>query len=267
MTILNPDNIVPLTIVLHNIALICYGVAAAVGFLRLFYNRLTLIAILPAIAGAITQIIQLLLRWQSSGHLPVMGLFETQHFLALWVVLALLYFQFRYSIGRLFPVGLLLATGALVFAGMGPKIIIPLTPAIDTPLFLLHVAASFAAYGLFAVGALVGFFTLSTKTSPDDITYSRVLDECLYLGFILFTGCMIAGSLWAYLSWGSYWTWKIKGLWSYILWFYYGGVIHVRNRNWWRGKPAGILAIVGFCLVLFTYLGLGLLFKTSHPLM
>jgi len=93
-----------------------------------------------------------------------------------------------------------------------------------------------------------------------------MLDECLYLGYILFTWCMIAGSLWAYLAWGSYWTWRIKGLWSTILWFYYSGVIHVRSRPGWQGWPVDVLALAGFGLVLFTFLGLGLFFDSSHPL-
>lgn len=93
-----------------------------------------------------------------------------------------------------------------------------------------------------------------------------MLDESLYLGYVLFTWCMLAGSLWAYLAWGSYWTWRTKGLWSWIVWFYYSGVIHVRGRRGWQGWPLDVLSVAGFGLVLFTFLGLGLLFETSHPL-
>jgi len=206
-------------------------------------------------------------RWRASGHLPVSGLFETQQFLVLWMVAALIYFQLRYRADRFFPAVLLLAITALFLAGKGPKIIMPLVPAIDTPLFFIHVAASFAAYGLFAIAAIAGLYQVCGILPATGNDGRRVVDECLYFGFILFTCCMIAGGFWAYLSWGSYWTWKIKGLWSYLLWFFYGGVIHIRNRSWWQGRPTAILAITGFILVLFTYLGLGLFFKTSHPLL
>ena len=78
---------------------------------------------------------------------------------------------------------------------------------------------------------------------------------------------MIAGSLWAYLAWGSYWTWRLKGLWSMILWFYYSGVMHIRNRGRWQDWPLNLLTIAGLALTLFTFLGLGLLFsENSHPL-
>ncbi len=256
---------------LHIITLIFYAVAlsGSLAALVISWRHRSLLAVIPAALGLLTQIIYLVMRWRASGHLPVMGLFETQHFLAIWVATGMLYFQFRYHIDRFIPACLSLILTALIFAGLGPKTIIPLTPAIDTPLFLIHIAASFAAYGLFGLAALAGIYQLLNLrfTSLPHGGDKRIMDECLYLGFILFTGCMIAGSYWAYLSWGSYWTWKIKGLWSYILWFYYAGVIHIRNKLWWKGKPVSILAISGFGLVLFTYLGLGLLFNTSHPLL
>ncbi len=78
---------------------------------------------------------------------------------------------------------------------------------------------------------------------------------------------MLAGSVWAYLSWGSYWTWTTKGMWSYLLWFWYSGVIHVRRRPAWQERRLDALALAGFGIVLFTFLGLGILLKTSHPLL
>lgn len=254
---------------LHLLSLALYGTAllGSVAAFFISWRFRSLLVTVPALLGLLVQVTQLVMRWHESGHLPVMGLFETQHFLALWVAAGTLYFQFRYRIERFLPACLLLIVTALYFAGKGPTRIIPLTPAIDTPLFLIHVATSFAAYGLFGLAALAGLYQLFNLKVARKTDGRRIMDECLYVGFVLFTGCMIAGSYWAYLSWGSYWTWKIKGLWSYILWFYYGGVIHVRNRNWWNGKPVSCLAIAGFCLVIFTYLGLGLLFKTSHPLL
>lgn len=220
-----------------------------------------------AALGCALQLAQLAVRWRSSGHLPVTGLFETQHFLALWVMIPALYSLLRYRASPFLPATLLLAVAALSFASLGPREIVPLSAAIDTPLFLIHVATSFAAYGLFGTAALAGLYRLAGLEAAPGGGTGRILDEGLYVGYILFTWCMIAGSLWAYLAWGSYWTWKIKGLWSWILWFYYSGVLHVRRRRGWQGRPVSLLAVAGFALVIFSYLGLGLLFQTSHPLL
>ncbi|GBE14618.1 MAG TPA: hypothetical protein ENH32_07265 [Proteobacteria bacterium] len=255
------------TYLLHYLSLGFYGLAFVLVCLFLATGKIPRVAA-PAMTamGLFCQIILLVLRWSAGGHLPVTGLFETQQFLALWVVTAALYFTFRYRAYPFLPAALVMAEAALLFASVGPKTVAPLTPAIDTPLFLIHVATSFAAYGLFAIAALLGLYRLLALRPSETGDGRRMLDESLYVGYILFSWAMIVGSLWAYLAWGSYWTWKIKNLWSWILWFYYSGVLHVRNRPGWQDWPLNLLALAGFVLVLFTYLGLGLLFKTSHPL-
>jgi ABC-type transport system involved in cytochrome c biogenesis permease subunit len=256
------------TLILHNLSLVLYAAAAVYSAAALLIRRLPLFAgRLVALAGVVTQLVLLVLRWNAGSHLPVTGLFESQHFLALWVAAVAVYLSFRYRADSFMPAAMVLSVASLLFAGKGPMDVSPLTPAIDTPLFLIHVATSFAAYGLFTVAALMAVYRIFRWPGSPLGNERRMMDESLYIGYILFTWAMIAGSLWAYLAWGSYWTWRIKGLWSWILWFYYSGVLHVRNRPRWQGWPLNLLAIVGFILVLFTYLGLGLLFTTSHPLL
>ena len=256
------------TLLLHNLSLVLYGSALLLSGAAVLYSHLPRALVrMTALAGVAVQLLLLALRWRAGSHLPVTGLFETQHFLSLWVASAAVYFSFRYRADSFLPAAMMMTVASLIIAGVGPREVVPLTPAIDTPLFLIHVATSFAAYGLFGIAALLAVYrSLGLSGSPLG-NERRMMDESLYVGYILFTWGMIAGSLWAYLAWGSYWTWRIKGLWSWILWFYYSGVLHVRNRPRWQGWPLDVLAVTGFVLVLFTYLGLGLLFSTSHPLM
>jgi ABC-type transport system involved in cytochrome c biogenesis permease subunit len=216
--------------------------------------------------GWLVQAVLLASRWNVAGFLPVTGLFSTLHFLTLWLVAITLYFIWRYGAIRLLPATLAVALVALWKAGDGDMNLAPLTPALDTPLFFLHVASSFAAYGMFVMAAMLSLYRLAGIDATPWGHERRMLDEALYLGYILFSWCMIAGSLWAYLAWGSYWTWRIKGLWSAVLWFYYSGVIHVRNKGRWQGWPVDVLSLCGCALMIFTFLGLGLLFETSHPL-
>ncbi|HSH70350.1 MAG TPA: cytochrome c biogenesis protein CcsA [Deferrisomatales bacterium] len=252
----------------HNLSLVLYGAALLVSLVGLGARSRwgTGAGVALAWGGLLAQGGLLVVRWAAVGYLPVTGLFSTLHFLTLWLVGAALYFVHRYRAQPFLPAALTLGLAALVMAGRGRMELMPLVPALDTPLFFLHVATSFAAYGLFTAGALVGMYRALGIPGSRLGQERRMLDECLYVGYILFSWCMIAGSLWAYLAWGSYWTWRIKGLWSTVLWFYYSGVIHVRTRPGWQGRPLDLLALVGFGLVLFTFLGLGLLFETSHPL-
>ena len=220
-----------------------------------------------ASAGLLVQLVLLVSRWYSGGYIPITGLFSALHFLTIFLVGAALYLALRYKAHRLLAGALLLTLAALWKAGDGEMVLNPLTPSLDTPLFFLHVATSFAAYGLFAVSALVAVHRIANVPASDLGAERRMLDECIYVGYILFSWCMVAGSLWAFLAWGSYWTWRVKGLWSWLVWFYYSGVLHVRNRPRWQGRALDALAIAGFGLVLFTFLGLGLLLQeASHPL-
>jgi ABC-type transport system involved in cytochrome c biogenesis permease subunit len=250
------------SLVLHVAVMVLYGIGVLAS---LAGARGSAVALGAAGLGLLTQVVLMGVRWAADGHAPVTGLFESLHFLAFWVAALAVYFRLRYRARPFLPAALGLALLALAGASFGPREVVPLTPALDTPLFFIHVATSFAAYGLFGAAAILGLWRLAGRIDslPEG---RRMLDEGLYLGYILFTWTMIAGSLWAYLAWGSYWTWNTKGLWSYLLWFYYSGVIHVRNRPGWQGRPLALLAVVGFILVLFTYLGLGLLLKSNHPL-
>jgi len=260
---------VGLTATLHPIAICCYAAAALAALpalLRPAGQKGVVVRLLLG-AGLLAQSVMIGVRWQVEGHLPVTGLFETLHFLAWWVAGITFYFDLRYPARAFVPAGAGLALLALAGASAGPQKIFPLTLSLDTPLFFLHVATSFAAYGLWGAAALLAIYDLAGREQGQLAVWQRMQDEALYLGYILFTWCMLAGSLWAYLAWGSYWTWKIKGLWSYLLWFYYSGALHVRRNPRWRGWPTDLLALVGFLLTLFTYLGLGIFFKTNHPLL
>jgi ABC-type transport system involved in cytochrome c biogenesis permease subunit len=81
---------------------------------------------------------------------------------------------------------------------------------------------------------------------------------------MLFSLSMVFGGIWAYLAWGTYWLWTPKELWTSILWLFYTFYLHARLRRWWMGKPSAVLGIAGFGVVLFTYLGVSLLMKSSH---
>jgi len=88
--------------------------------------------------------------------------------------------------------------------------------------------------------------------------------KAILIGYCLFTMSIIFGGIWAYLAWGTYWLWTPKELWTSILWMYYGFFLHTRLRQWWMGRPLAYLSIAGFAVVLFTYLGVSLLMKSSH---
>jgi len=216
-------------------------------------------------AGLLSQFVTLMLRWISGGHFPVVGLFEALFFFSFCLAFSFLYLSIRAKrIGPGVLGTLAMAIMALIPCIWIPKPVASLTPALDTPLFLIHVLFSFIGYACFAAAASMGGEFLLTK----DANTFPWIDHTLLMGFSLFTLCMIAGAIWAYLAWESYWMWNLKGIWSFSLWIFYAGIIHHQFSADQERPPKSraIYAIIGFLLTLFTFLGLGLLMRGTHRL-
>ena len=62
------------TLILHNLSLVLYAAAAVYSAAALLIRRLPLFAgRLVALAGVVTQLVLLVLRWNAGSHLPVTG--------------------------------------------------------------------------------------------------------------------------------------------------------------------------------------------------
>ena len=210
-------------------------------------------------------------RWLVAGYLPVTNLFATQFFFSWALAATYLYFELRY---RIHAAGLFVMFCNLLLLGSAlprdPAIPV-LIPALDTPLFTLHVSLSFFGYAFFAMAFSMGVLylvqkRLQTALLPDLGQLRKLNEEAVFLGFSLFTLCMIFGSIWAYVAWGYYFSWNIKGVWSALVWLFYAGMCHAKFVRRWQGTGYAVLSIAGFGLVLFTYLGIGLLMSSNHPL-
>ena len=133
------------------------------------------------------------------------------------------------------------------------------------------------AYGFLALAFCGGIMYLlqerELKSKRFGFFYNRLpsleaLDQlnshCLTTGFVFLTLGIISGSAWARQAWGTYWQWDPKETWSLITWFLYAAQIHQRLTYGWRGKRAAVMAIVGFCAVLFTLWGVTFLLGGVH---
>ncbi|NOX20284.1 MAG: cytochrome c biogenesis protein CcsA [Nitrospirae bacterium] len=222
----------------------------------LFHRAFLFIAIL-------LQSYYLISRGLMLGRLPLVGLHDTLIFLSLTT--ALFYLPIYYYVDpknrKLLTsmVALLCAifslSGALATASSAP-----LPPVLRTFWFELHVTLSFLSYGLFGIAALLGLMYIkNTEKTLEKYQYLTIL-----IGYLLFSLSMIFGGIWAFYAWGTYWLWTPKELWTTLLWLVYTLYLHLRYRPYWRGKPVAIVGVVGYAVVLFTYLGVGLLMKSSH---
>jgi ABC-type transport system involved in cytochrome c biogenesis permease subunit len=194
------------------------------------------------------------------GRIPLIGTHDTLGFLA-WSIGAV-YLVFGWKRKRDLTTYLAIPLIIMLLAGsvVSPVMRGPLPPVLSTLWFELHVILSFISYALFAVGAIFGALFLRDGGREEETNQYR----CLLLGYVLFSIAMIFGGIWAHLAWGTYWLWTPKELWTTIVWFFYSLYLHARLVRGWSGRPVAWMGIIGFFIVLFTYIGVGLLMKSSH---
>ncbi len=228
-------------------------------------------------AGFIVHLAFTVNRFFEVGHTPITNLHESLSFFSLSVVAIFIIFERKYKMiilgSFITPLALLLLAVSTTF----PSDIVPLNPALKSRWLSVHTIMAFLGYGAFAISFGVSImyliqshFLKSRKLGPmfqrlpsldtlDEISY-----RCLTFGFPLLTFAIISGAIWAETAWGTYWSWDPKETWSLVTWFIYAALLHGRLTTGWRGRKAAFLSIIGFFIMLFTFIGVNLLLPGLH---
>ncbi len=152
------------------------------------------------------------------------------------------------------------AGSVTVAAVMFKPLNMPLPQILDTLWFELHVVVAFFGYALFAIGAIASVAYLRTGIRG----YLDLLYKAALVGWTFFSVSMISGGIWGYYAWGTYWLWTPKELWTSILWLFYALLLHIKLKGPRWDAVFAWLGIAGLFVMLFTYLGVSLLMKSSH---
>ncbi|HEV8402942.1 MAG TPA: cytochrome c biogenesis protein CcsA [Candidatus Limnocylindrales bacterium] len=196
------------------------------------------------------------------GRGPWGSLYEFSVAFAFSMLGGYLFLQRRYPIRSIgfIPVGVALAI--LLYASSLPGEIQPLVPALqNAPLLTIHVGMAVLSYGIFATSfaAGVGYLAQGQGDRFAWLPSHKVLDEVAYraviIGFPIFATMIILGSWWASIAWSRYWGWDPKETAALVTWLTYAIYLHARNQRSWAGRPAALLLVVGFGMVLVTYSG------------
>jgi ABC-type transport system involved in cytochrome c biogenesis permease subunit len=125
-----------------------------------------------------------------------------------------------------------------------------------------------ALVALFVVLFLVGIFAWKRDDVVRGMPSLQTIDTLLYrtvgVAFPLLTMLLITGAVWANESWGRYWGWDSKEVGALVAWMAYAGFLHTRVSHGWRGRKSAYFALLGFALVIFTWLGVSFLLKGLH---
>ncbi len=214
------------------------------------------------------------------GFFPLGTYFDALSFLAWLIVGLFIFLDRRLSIPVLGAVvtpmaaGLMLLGAAFSYQIQGP--VAPILHSWWLPIHVIFALAGNAVFALMAVGGILYIFQewlikgkrigRLHRLLPSLETLDKMNRHGLPLGFCLLTVGILSGALWANSAWGQYWSWDPKETWTLITWFTYAAMVHQRIVLGWRGKKAAWLAILGFILVMFTFIGVSTLLGGHHAI-
>lgn len=225
--------------------------------------------------AALTPVI--ILRMSAAGSFSVSGLYDSLLFLA-WSIAGVYLFLERKgsdSVHAIFVLPLVsILLGAARFIDSAVR---PVPSALQSPLLGIHVTLCFLGYACFVLGFCFAILYLwqekEVKSKNVDRYFFRLpslglLDSLGYktvaAGFILFSLGIAIGSVWAHAAWGSFWSWDPKQTSSLVLWLVYVSYFQGRLARGWKGRRSAYLAIAGFIVMVFTYVGVLLMPDGLH---
>jgi cytochrome c-type biogenesis protein CcsB len=196
------------------------------------------------------------------------------------VVVACLYFVGVWKSGVRWlglPVTLLCAVLNGLAATVFYVAVAPLVPALHSVWFMIHILAAIVSGAAFSVGGVAAILYLVVARAerkgtvkgylamlPTSDAIDRISYRVLAFAFPLWTFTIAAGAIWAEYAWGRYWGWDPKETWSLVAWVVFAGYLHARATAGWRGRRAAWLAILGFALFWWNFIGVNLVFAGLH---
>jgi len=211
------------------------------------------------------------LRWYLGGHAPWSNGYEVLLLVA-WGGMLAGFSMIRYSKITLAATALL---AFLILMTAGHSYYDPqltnLNPVLKSYWLIIHVAIVTIGYGFLALSFLLGLITIVLhlfitkkklklfKLIVQELTY--INEKLVTIGMLLTAIGTFIGCIWANESWGTYWSWNAKQVWSLIIVLVYGVVLHFKYIPGLQ-KPLAlnIGATISFGSVLMTFVGVNYYF-------
>ncbi|MBD3413772.1 MAG: c-type cytochrome biogenesis protein CcsB [Candidatus Aminicenantes bacterium] len=261
------------------IAFIFYGLSTAFYFVYLFSEKekTAQIGYRILFLGLLVHTAALVFRTLESGHAPFTNMYESLSFFSWCGALAYVSIEWKFQIKKAggYFILIILLLMALASSPLMPKQARPLMPALQSYWLWLHVSVTLLGEAFFAIAFVTSIMYLVSKSKKETSSKRKntlnperwdfISYKCIAVGFPLFTlGGLVFGMIWAYQSWGRYWGWDPKEVWSLITWFVFALYLHTRLVMGWKGKRSAFIAILGFLAALFTYFGVNYVLAGLH---
>ncbi len=214
----------------------------------------------------------LIVRWINSGHPPYVTLYEICTMLV-WgtTTIFLILFEgvLKARAAGAFVVLLIfcLQSYAIWFIDAELKQTTQLVPALRSYWLMIHVSMAIISYSSFAVAAGAGLTYMAKyylkgrigQALPSPAAIEEFMFRAVAVGFPFMTLVLITGAIWAQEAWTKAWSWDPKEVWALITWLTYAAYLHVRVQRGVRGITMAWLSLIGFGVVLITFMGVNYL--------
>ena len=226
-------------------------------------RRFNTAALVALIAGWGIMTWGIALRWSIAGRIPAANMYESLLFLA-WGVgfFALIAFiVLRNRLVVMNAAAMAALTMALTDLLPMDSFIHPVQPVLaNTAWLAIHVPIIMISYSVLALGVLLAHMQLGVAMfAPRRRDLAGRMNDLLYwylhTGSILLIAGIITGSMWGASSWGRYWGWDPKEVWSLVAFFAYIALLHARLRDYVGPFGVAAISIGAFWTILMTYLG------------
>jgi ABC-type transport system involved in cytochrome c biogenesis permease subunit len=210
-------------------------------------------------------------RWAVAGRIPASNMFESLLFLA-WGVGLFAVIAFAALRNRLVVLNAnAMAALTLMLTDLLPidGFIHPVAPVLAGTVWLaIHVPIIMVSYAVLALGVVIAHMQVGyTIFAPGRGELIGRMNELLYwyvmIGSILLVTGILTGSMWAASSWGRYWGWDPKEVWSLVAFLAYVAILHARWNGWLGPFGVASMSIVAFQTILMTYLGVNFVLTTG----
>ncbi|HVP66617.1 MAG TPA: cytochrome c biogenesis protein CcsA [Anaeromyxobacteraceae bacterium] len=202
-------------------------------------------------------------RWIVADRIPAANMYESLLFLA-WGVGLFAVVAFAVMRNRLVVLNACaMAALTMALTDLLPidGFIHPVAPVLaGTPWLAIHVPIIMVSYSVLALGVVVahmqiGFTIFAPRKAETIARMADLLYWYMMVGSILLITGILTGSAWAASSWGRYWGWDPKEVWSLVAFLAYAAIIHARWDNLIGAFGTAAISIVAFQTILMTYLG------------
>jgi cytochrome c-type biogenesis protein CcsB len=203
------------------------------------------------------------MRWDAGERIPAANMYESLLFLAwgvgLFAVVA--YALMKNRVVVLNAAAMSALTMALTDLLPMDRFIHPIAPVLaGTPWLAIHVPIIMVGYAVLALGLVVSHMQIGVAAFGNGrgALVAKLYDLLywyMFVGSIFLLAGILTGSVWAASSWGRYWGWDPKEVWSLVAFLAYMAILHLKVDKVIGTFGVAVISIVAFQTILMTYLG------------